>query len=449
MSKTNDKMKAEKDLDKNDDKIISKKKTDKLDCKSKSLESISKDEETFKEDDSYCGDYESSKGTMNCVDENNEIFALPLSKILPVGLKNMGASCFMNACVQCFFHCSSFIRDLLQNHTKYEQLKGDITSAFLKVSKNLYTNGKFPRNNKQYNVNNKIKYYIDEKSYYTYNETETNPTSADNLFSYIMNNYSRAYHHGSDPKLVAELILSKMANEIGPEFKYIPSKNISKTDELPLFSDIYQFYNSIKHNVVVSNFYWIKEKECICSECKNSTYNFQLNYIHYFYPEVIFNKLGYNNKYNCNLSIETCFEYFKKSEQDIPSFACKVCNKRVKPKLVTNYMATLPKYLVFCLFMDKNSLNPKHYNFDYKKDFEAKYYFKDVGGNKKTCTLYKFQSGCYSTWNFIHSIAFSYHFDGLLYEFNDSYYREVSNFQELYKENPYLLFYRRADVDIK
>lgn len=440
-NKTNDKMKTE-----------NKEKTDKFDGKSNFSKSNSKDDETFKEDDSFNNSLEIPNKTIKNEDQNNYSFDHPLSKILPVGLKNLGSSCFMNACVQCFFHCSSFIGELLQNHTKYEKIKGDITSAFLKVSKNLYTNGKFPRNenNKKDCASNKLKYYIDENFYYIYNETETNPTSADNLFSYIINNYSRAYHHGSDPKLVAELILSKMANEIGPEFKYIPSKDISKTDELPLFLDIYKFYNSIKHNIIVSNFYWIKEKQCICSECNKSTYNFQLNYIHYFYPEVILNKFtsGCNQKYN--LSIEICFEYFKKSEQDIPSFACKVCNKRVKPKLVTNYMVTLPKYLVFCLFMDKNSLNPKNYRFDYGKgkDIELKDYFKDVEGIKKTCTLYKFQSGCYSTWNFIHSIAFSYHFDGSLYEFNDSYYRKVSNFNELYKENPYLLFYRRADVDI-
>ena len=44
--------------------------------------------------------------------ENNNFFDLPLSKILPVGLNNLGASCFMNACLQCFFHCSLFIKEL-------------------------------------------------------------------------------------------------------------------------------------------------------------------------------------------------------------------------------------------------------------------------------------------------------------------------------------------------
>ena len=52
---------------------------------------------------------------------------------------------------------------------------------------------------------------------YIFKENETTPTSASDFFNYILNNYARAYSHGSDPKIVAELILSKMANEIGPE----------------------------------------------------------------------------------------------------------------------------------------------------------------------------------------------------------------------------------------
>ena len=382
----------------------------------------------------------------NSEDENNNFFDQNLSEILPVGLKNLGSSCFMNACLQCFFHCSSFIKELLRNHKKYEQTKGDITSAFLLVSKNLYKNGKFS-NNKKYNYS-KVKYYIDKYNYYTYFENETNPTSACDFFNYILTNYANAYNHGSDPKIVAELILSKMANEIGPEIIYNPPKNIRKTDEISFFLDIYNYFDSLKENIIVSNFYWIREKECICSECNKSTFNFQLNYIHYFYPEVILNRFssGYYKKYN--LCIETCFKYFTKSDQDMTSFACKVCNKRVKPKSILNYMVTLPKYLIFCLFVDKNVVDPINYRFDYGKDIDLKYYFKNIEGNNKTCTLYKFQSGCYSTWNSIHSLAFSYHFDGNLYEFNDSYYKQISDFKELYKENPYLLFYRRADIDL-
>ena len=154
-----------------------------------------------------------------------------------------------------------------------------------------------------------------------------------------------------------------MANEIGPETVYNPLKNIPKTDEKAFFQNIYNFFNSLKQNIIVSNFYWIKEKECICSECNKSTFNFQLNYIHYFYPHVILNEFK-NNKYN--LSIENCFDYFKNSDQDMTSFACKVCNKRVKPKSIINYMVTLPNYLIFCLFVDKK--NPINYKFEYMED---------------------------------------------------------------------------------
>jgi hypothetical protein len=353
--------------------------------------------------------------------------------------------------------CDNF-RNMYNKDIENQLILFNITLKDIYFDIFMYKNSDYMNNNIQTNAMNEIeiilemlnaiKYYIDKYNYYTYFENETNPTSACDFFNYILTNYANAYNHGSDPKIVAELILSKMANEIGPEIIYNPPKNIRKTDEISFFLDIYNYFDSLKENIIVSNFYWIREKECICSECNKSTFNFQLNYIHYFYPEVILNRFssGYYKKYN--LCIETCFKYFTKSDQDMTSFACKVCNKRVKPKSILNYMVTLPKYLIFCLFVDKNVVDPINYKLDYGKDIDLKYYFKNIEGNNKTCTLYKFQSGCYSTWNSIHSLAFSYHFDGNLYEFNDSYYKQISDFKELYKENPYLLFYRRADIDL-
>ena len=371
--------------------------------------------------------------------ETNFSFDVQLSKILPVGLRNLGSTCFMNSCLQCFFHCASFTKELLLNNTYYEQINGEIISAFLKVAKNLYKNGKFP-------VDQKYKKFYDYSN--NYYENETISTSAQEFYTYILNNFPRAYQNGSDPKMVAEIILLKMENELYPDLKYIPSINIPKTNEIQLFKDIYGFYQSLNKNIIISNFYWIKERECICSECNKSTYNFQFNYIHYFYPEKILKSQNYYKYRKINLSIEACFEHFKESDQDMTSFACKVCNKRVKLKSIINYMVTLPNYIVFCLFTDKNNLNTINYKFTYGKDIEMSYYFKDIKGNNTTCTKYKFQGGCYSTMNYKHSFAFSYHFDGFLYEFNDEYYRKVNSFEELYKEIPYLLIYRRADIDI-
>ena len=247
-------------------------------------------------------------------------------------------------------------------------------------------------------------------------------------------------------------MITKFQNkEIDSNFKYIRDNKIPKNDETLLFNHIYNYYEDNK-TIVSSNFYWIKEKINICNECGKETYNFQSEYILYFYPETIINglnlKIDNNNKYK--LSLENCFEYFHTSEQlNENAFTCKVCNKRVKAKSILNYMATLPKYLVLCICKDKDESNQINYIFDYNQEIDlARYYRKHPQNNYST--KYKFHCGCYSRSDYFHMIAYCVHFDGAIYEFNDSFYQKydleskgINKFKY-----PYLLIYRRDDVNI-
>jgi hypothetical protein len=250
---------------------------------------------------------------------------------------------------------------------------------------------------------------------------------------------------------VAEMILSTMNKEIDSNFKYIRNREIPKSNETALFNHIFDYYQNNK-TVISSNFYWIKERVSTCNECGKETYNFESNYILYFYPEAIINGLNLkndNNKYKLNL--ENCFEYFHTSGQlDINSFTCKVCNKRVKAKSILDYMATLPKYLVLCLCKDKNEPNPIDYIFDYNGEINLKKYYRKHPQKNNGSTIYKFHCGCYSKRNYFHMVAFCVHFDGLIYEFNDEFYRKYDNEQNCIGKFkfPYLLIYRRDDINI-
>ena len=52
-------------------------------------------------------------------------YEIELSKILAVGLVNLGNTCFMNSSLQCFYHCSEFTRELLKNDKYYEDKNGE------------------------------------------------------------------------------------------------------------------------------------------------------------------------------------------------------------------------------------------------------------------------------------------------------------------------------------
>ena len=399
---------------------------------------------------------------------NNEFdfkYDTSLKQILPVGLKNLGNSCFMNSCLQCFYHCSKFTSELLENYQRYEKMKCPVLFGYLEVLKNLYTNGKesserqiiilHENNNNEHRVSDCccVKCCCETNKAIDYSN-ETNPASARELYSYILKNYSNfAYKkNGSDPKIVAEMILSTMNKEIDSNFKYIRDKDIPKNNETLLFNHIFNYYQNNK-TVVTSNFYWIKERVSTCSECGGETYNFQSDYILYFYPEAIINGLKLkidDNENKYKLSLENCFEYFHTSEQlDINSFTCKCCNKRVKAKSILNYMATLPKYLVLCLCKDKDEQNPISYIFDYNQEINLAKYYREHSKNNYS-TKYKFHCGCFSKNDYFHMVAFCVHFDGLIYEFNDSYYRKYDCEQDYISKlkSPYLLIYRMDDLNI-
>ena len=65
-----------------------------------------------------------------------------INKPFANGLQNIGATCYMNATIQCLAHVEDFTKGLLRkkNEIKYNKYKNKLANAFLEVIENLWEN---------------------------------------------------------------------------------------------------------------------------------------------------------------------------------------------------------------------------------------------------------------------------------------------------------------------
>ena len=85
---------------------------------------------------------------------------------------------------------------------------------------------------------------MNKKRYYYENKTE--PVSANLFYKYLKRNFHLTSGEGSDPKVVAELILSQINKELNNNYIYRLDTNLKKTDEIALFNHIFSAYLTFK-----------------------------------------------------------------------------------------------------------------------------------------------------------------------------------------------------------
>lgn len=199
---------------------------------------------------------------LNCNPPCDNIFCVDFSNIKPVGLINLNYSCYMNSCLQCFYHCKLFINEILKNKEIIKYKNSPIGNALIDLIEGLNLNGK----------NNSL-----SKGY-------QNPAKI--FYDTLIQKYPKfKYSLGNDPKAVSLLILLYMPQELQPEFSYRTNKELNKSNEESLFEDIYNKYNR-NLGFFSDNFYWCLKKKKICKKCKKYglfTYSFQYNHMHNFY----------------------------------------------------------------------------------------------------------------------------------------------------------------------
>ena len=360
-----------------------------------------------------------------------------------IGLNNIGATCFMNATLQCLSQTKQLTdfflikkhRDLIINNNIAKENKKDLqlSPLYLELIENLWN----PNSNKPYSPFDFRK--IVEKM---------NPLFAQN--------------QPGDSKDFIYFILQQLHKELC-QFKlnYDENFQVNQYDQISSFKNcLNEFY---KHGVSIisDTFYFFTEKQTICMNCANMCnqqgfncpilYNHQIDILLNFPLEevrkfVIGQQVpNNNNQINNTLTLIDCFNYYGKVDfftGDNQNY-CNSCQQLSDAQSITSIHSN-PNVLIIILNRGKNNIYKIDLDFPQTLDLSQFVKYKD-----KLLLLYDL----YGVITHLGQSGPNAHFvasckspiDSKWYRYNDGSVTPIGDFQKdvLKFGTPYILFYKK------
>ena len=332
------------------------------------------------------------------------------------GLQNIGATCYMNATIQCLAHVENFTKNLLRkrDEIKTNKYRNQLANAFLEVIENLWEK-------------NSITYYAP----YNFKDliSKMNP-----LFAGVQAN---------DSKDLVLFLLETMHNELNKVKNTNPQydDNIDQYNFDKSFESFVKYFQKNFQSIVSDNFYGMYNSRMKCLNCNVLTHNIQCYNILIIPLEEV---RKFKNRAQNNVNIRECFEYYQKLEYMVGQnqIYCNNC-KQMANSVNNTTLIVGPKILII------NLNRGKGLQFDIKLDFTEFINLYDFIYYKNTPYKYRLigvvthfgpsgESG--------HFIAFCRSFvDKKWYRYNDAIVTP-SSFQDARDVGvPYILFYSAED----
>ena len=374
------------------------------------------------------------------------------SSTKPKGLLNVGATCYMNAVLQCFYHVKNLTNELF----KYQIMPCmSISSAYFDVISQLSSNS----------------------------NNAANPTSFKNVIS--RNPLFRGIQ-ANDSKDLILYFFENIENELSLQNyicrnpKYINRIRYINNNQNKELMNIISTFDNCHKSIISDLFYGFTINVMVCNNCKKELLNYQIFNMLIFPIEAAYNSLNektpqkgitfpnrestsnseygkflrnndyktnYRNNYSGNshrkVNIDDCFNYAKsdvefKGDNQIFCNHCKALNNsKGNTKIYSS-----PHILV--LILDRGKGNKFECDVEFEETLDIKKYVesKECPVNYKLIGIISHLGESSMSGHFIVDCR---HFDGKWYTFNDSI---VSGPYNSFKKQgtPYILFYQNSEL---
>ena len=373
------------------------------------------------------------------INENKKVI---IGKKVPtIGLQNLGATCYMNAILQCMAHFLEISEKILTwyKYSKDNNKKAKkLSYAYAELLNHLYI---LNQNNNFNNYNNYNNYYA------PYN------------FKEIIGNLNPLFQgvQANDSKDILNFIIEKIHEELNP----LGGNNlnnaynndniiIDQTNEFLSFNYFKDEFKKNFHSILSEYLYGIQKTVTLCCNCNTMIYNFQ-TYNFLIFPLLEVKNYILSNNYqnpffnmqNYTLNIIDCFKYYQKIDffTGTNQIFCNKCQVLQNAKYC-NVLYNVPTIL--CLVLNRGKDNK-----DFKENFTfgTKLDLTDFIQDKNDLGLYYLigvvvhvgdssMSG--------HFFAYSRsHFTSPWYKYNDAIVSQVNENEINTIGTSYILFYHK------
>ena len=341
-----------------------------------------------------------------------------------IGLNNIGATCYMNASLQCLSNTKELTEFFLNNYKDKNKKKHIITYEYYELIKNLWNE---KNNNKPY-------------SPYSFKDVLS---QENDLFAGIQANDSKDLINFLIERLHQELNVIKEKNN---NENFYQINQLNENEALQFFlKDFTSSFNSI----ISKLFYGILETKSQCKGCNMIKFNFQL-YSFLEFPLQHINQYFYNNGKrplftqdgkNPDVDLYECFEYNRKIDlmNGENQMYCNICNK-LCDATYTNFIYSGPNYLIINLNRGKGAV------YECKVNFPEQLNLFNYVSYKHGITAYEL----YAVICHLGPSSMSGHFvaycrnriDNKWYLYNDAFVSLCDKPKQYNEGMPYILFYR-------